>query len=90
MCLPLFSLMKVWGVGNAISVENSAYVVIGSFSAFFMPYNVHSQQKAPVIDVFFYSVELHFYSLWFCQASGISEQREPLCSPITEITHQNG
>ncbi|AAN81671.1 hypothetical protein HMPREF1621_02014 [Escherichia coli A25922R] len=41
-------------------------------------------------DVFFYSVELHFYSLWFCQACGIIEQRAPLCSPITEITHQNG
>ncbi|EFU57901.1 conserved hypothetical protein [Escherichia coli TA206] len=43
-----------------------------------------------MIDVFFYSVKLHFYSLWFCQACGIIEQRAPLCSPITEITHQNG
>ncbi|MDD8460516.1 hypothetical protein LAX08_24025, partial [Escherichia coli] len=29
------------GGGNAISVENSVYVVTGSFSAFFMPDNVH-------------------------------------------------
>ncbi|CDK44293.1 hypothetical protein HMPREF1608_04733 [Escherichia coli 908525] len=37
-----------------------------------------------------YSVKLHFYSFLFCQACGISEQRAPLCSQITEITHQNG
>ena len=41
MTLPLISLMKVWGWGNAISVENSVYVVTVSFTAFFMPENVH-------------------------------------------------
>ncbi|KDA57096.1 hypothetical protein AA98_3005 [Escherichia coli 2-011-08_S1_C1] len=41
-------------------------------------------------DVYFYSYILHFYSIWFYQAFGISEQRAPLCSPITEITHQIG
>ncbi|EPA9728529.1 hypothetical protein ACQ81K_004052, partial [Shigella flexneri] len=41
MALPLISLMKVWGGGNAISVENSVFVVTGSFTAFLMPENVH-------------------------------------------------
>ncbi|HFR1227228.1 TPA: hypothetical protein ACHU0M_004551, partial [Shigella flexneri] len=41
MILPLISLMKVWGGGNAISVENSVFVMTGSFTAFLMPENVH-------------------------------------------------
>lgn len=36
MVLFLILLMKVWGWGNVISVENLVYVVVGLFLVFFM------------------------------------------------------